>query len=168
MRTLLARALRKAASIVGPASSQINITDDYVKWLCFANAGMYDRGNLYLIDLALSRLRSNAPFLEIGSFCGLSANLITDYKRKHSLTNKLFTCDKWEFEKDDKDSKNIAGSPILFSGYKRVIRDSYLRNVQTFSPDDPPFTIEAFSNEFFDPTPPPMTFWDVLSPSEVR
>jgi Methyltransferase domain len=150
MRTLLARALRKAASIIGPASSQIDITDDYVKWLCFANAGMLDRGNLYLIDYALSRLRSNAPFLEIGSFCGLSANLITHYKRKHGLHNKLFTCDKWEFENDDRDRKNIAGSPVLFSDYKRFAKESYLRNIQTFSSDDLPFTIESFSSEFFD------------------
>src|SRR5438477_11038682 len=150
MRTLLARALRKAASLIGPASSQIDITDDYVKWLCFANAGMLDRGNLYLIDYALSRLRSNAPFLEIGSFCGLSANLIIHYKRKHGLHNKLFTCDKWEFENDDKDRKNIAGSPVLFSDYKRFAKESYLRNIQTFSGDDLPFTIESFSSEFFD------------------
>src|SRR6266700_7742100 len=121
MRTLLARSLRKAASIVGPASSQIDITDTYVTWLCYANAGMFDRGNLYLIDYALSRLRTSAPFLEIGSFCGLSANLITHYKRKHSLTNKLFTCDKWEFENDDKDRKSIAGSPVLFSDYKQFV-----------------------------------------------
>jgi len=93
------RALRKAASKIGPAPSQIDITDDYVK---------LDRGNLYLIDYALSRIRGNAPFLEIGSFCWLSANLITHYKRKHKLTNRPFTCDKWEFENVDKDHKTIS------------------------------------------------------------
>ena len=149
MRTLLAKALRKAAAIIGPKSSQIDITDDYVKWLCFANAGMLDRGNLYLIDYALSHLPSSAPFLEIGSFCGLSANLITHYKRKHGLSNKLFTCDKWEFENVDKDSENIAGSPVLFSDYKLFVRESYLRNINIFSGDDLPFTIEAFSEGFF-------------------
>jgi hypothetical protein len=150
MRTLLARALRKAASIVGPSSSQIDITDEYVKWLCFANAGMLDRGNLYLIDYALARLRSNAPLLEIGSFCGLSTNLITHYKRKHSLTNKLFTCDKWEFERNEYQSQHIAGSHLSFVDYKQFVRDSFLRNARTFSGDDLPYTIEAFSQEFFD------------------
>src|SRR6266478_7589193 len=52
MRTLLARAFRKAAAIVGPPSSQIDVTDSYVTWLCFANAGMLDRGNLYLVTLS--------------------------------------------------------------------------------------------------------------------
>jgi hypothetical protein len=165
MRTLLARALRKTASLIGPASSQIDITDGYVTWICFANAGMLDRGNLYLIDYALSRLRSSSPFLEIGSFCGLSANLITHYKRKHALTNKLFTCDRWEFENNDKDRQNIAGSPILFSDYKRFVKESYLRNIQTFSPDDLPFTIEAFSADFFDLWRNQKTVNDVLGRS---
>jgi hypothetical protein len=165
MRTLVARALRKAASVISPASGQIDITDDYVKWLCFANAGMLDRGNLYLIDYALSRLRSAAPILEIGSFCGLSANLITHYKRKHGLANKLFTCDKWEFENDDKDRANIAGSPVLFSDYQRFVKDSYLRNIKTFSGDDLPFTIEAFSEEFFSLWRDNKTLNDVLDRS---
>src|SRR5262245_61956241 len=135
MRNLLARALRKGASIIGPASTQIDITDDYVKWLCYANAGMLDRGNLYLIDYALRHLSGSAPFLEIGSFCGLSANIITHYKRKHGLANKLFTCDKWEFENLDQLEAAVEGSPLAFSDYKRLVKDSYLRNTKTFSSD---------------------------------
>src|ERR1051326_5368411 len=111
MRRLMARALRKAASAIGPPS-QIDITDDYVKWLCFANAGMLDRGNLYLIDHAIRNLPSGAPILEIGSFCGLSANLLTHYKRKHGKANRLFTCDKWEFENADRDTGHVGGSPV--------------------------------------------------------
>jgi len=113
---------------------------------------MLDRGNLFLVDYALGHLSGNAPFLEIGSFCGLSANLITHYKRKHGLTNKLFTCDKWEWTLDfgEEADNKIAGSPVLFSDYRRFTRDSYLRSIRTFSADDPPFTIEAFSAEFFE------------------
>jgi hypothetical protein len=150
MRTLVARALRKAASIISPASGPIDITDGYVTWLCFANAGMLDRGNLYLMDHAISRLPSAAPILEIGSFCGLSTNLLTHYKRKHSRTNKVITCDKWEFENNNSDKLHIAGSPVTFAEYKRLVRDSFLRNARTFSADDLPFTIELFSGEFFD------------------
>ena len=150
MRTLLAKALRKAASIISPHSGPIDITDDYVKWLCFANAGMFDRGNLYLIDYALSRIRSSSPFLEIGSFCGLSANLIAHYKRKHSLANTLFTCDKWDFERPSSESQHIPGSDVSFVEYRQLVRDSFLRNARAFSSDDLPFTIEVFSQEFFD------------------
>lgn len=120
MRTLLAKALRRIASIIAPVGGQIDITDDYVKWLCFANAGMLDRGNLYLINYALSHLPSSAPLLEIGSFCGLSANVLTHYKRKHGIHNRLVTCDKWEFEIGDKDREHIDGSPVSFAEYRQL------------------------------------------------
>ena len=58
----------------------ISDEDEYVEWLCFANAGMLDRGNLYCFDYAIRNLPSSAPLIEIGSFCGLSTNLITYYK----------------------------------------------------------------------------------------
>ena len=149
IRSLLGRAFLKAAFAVDPPKPQTDVSDDYIKWLCFANAGMLDKGNLYLIDRAMKQLPSTAPILEIGSFCGLSANVLTHFKRKYGLKNRLITCDKWQFENDDKDNKRIAGSPILFSDYKAFVRESYIRNTRMFSPDDLPFTVEATSDEFF-------------------
>jgi hypothetical protein len=135
--------------MLAPNGGQIDITDVYVRWLSYANAGMVDRGNLYLMDYALGRLPSNAPMLEIGSFCGLSTNLLTYYKRKHSLRNPLFTCDKWEFENGDADREYVGGSPVSFAEYANFVRSSFLRNAQTFSREDLPFTIEVLSKEFF-------------------
>jgi hypothetical protein len=96
---LLPRALFKAALIVDPTRESepeiIHIGDEFVTWLCYANAGMLTSGNLYLFDYALRRLPpGNAPILEIGSFCGLSTNLLTYYKLKHGVKNRLITCDK--------------------------------------------------------------------------
>jgi predicted O-methyltransferase YrrM len=110
---------------------------------------MLERGNLYLIDYAISHLPSAAPILEIGTFCGLSTNIITHFKRKHGVSNPLISCDKWEFENVNGRS-NIADSPILFSEYKNFSKNSYIRNIQMFSPDDLPFTFELTANEFFD------------------
>jgi len=149
IRSLLGRAFLKAAFTVDPLKPQTEVSDDYIKWLCFANAGMLDKGNLYLIDLATKQLPSASPILEIGSFCGLSANVLTHFKRKYGLKNRLITCDKWEFPNDDKDSQHIGGSPILFSDYKVFVRESYIRNTRMFSPDNLPFTVEATSDEFF-------------------
>jgi hypothetical protein len=149
MRNLIARAFRKAAFTVEPPEQRMDISDEYVNWLGFANAGMLDRGNLYLMDYAMSRLPSAAPLLEIGSFCGLSTNVLTHYKRKHKLQNKLITCDKWEFENAGRSSDHVGESPILFSNYKAFVRDSFIRNTRMFSADDLPFTIEMTSNEFF-------------------
>ena len=85
-----------------------------INWLCFANAGMLTRGNLHLIDTAMKQLPSAAPILEIGSFCGLSANVLTHYKRKYDVKNRLVTCDKWEFENATKATDHV-GARLSFS-----------------------------------------------------
>lgn len=149
IRNLAARAFRKAAITIEPAEKRLDISDEYVNWLCFANAGMLDRGNLYLMDYAISRLPSAAPILEIGSFCGLSTNVLTHYKRKHKVQNKLITCDKWEFENAGNGSDRVGDSPIQFSGYKTFVRESFLRNTRMFSGEDLPYTMEMTSEEFF-------------------
>jgi hypothetical protein len=149
MRNLTARALKRTARIIsGEPPIPTYITDEFVTWLRYANAGMLEPGNLYLMDYAISRLPSDAPMLEIGSFCGLSTNILTHYKRKHRRTNSLFTCDKWEFE--NRSGSSIGGSSVSFDQYKQFVRDSFLRNIRTFSEHDLPFSIELFSSEFFD------------------
>src|SRR5271169_3784384 len=131
IRNFLGRAFLKAAITVDPPEQHTfsDVSDTYTKWLCVANAGMLDKGNLYLIDLAMKQLPSAAPLLEIGSFCGLSTNVLTHYKRKYGLQNRLVTCDKWEFENADKDNPYVGSSPILFSNYKLFVRESYIRNM---------------------------------------
>lgn len=148
-RRLLSRALLKAALTVDPPNPSVEFTDTYTTWLCFANAGMLDKGNLHLMDLAMKQLPGSAPILEIGSFCGLSTNLLTHFKRKYGLKNRLITCDKWVFENADEQGPHIGTSPVLFSDYKEFVRNSYLRNIRLFSADDLPFTVEATSDEFF-------------------
>jgi hypothetical protein len=151
-RDFFARTFRKATFLLEPPAPpivDISNEDEYVKWLCFANAGMLDRGNLHLIDMAMKQLPSQAPILEIGSFCGLSANMLTHFKRKHGAKNRLVTCDKWEFENAGKGSDHVGSSPVLFSEYRTFVRESFLRNTRLFSGDDLPFTIELASNEFF-------------------
>jgi hypothetical protein len=149
LQRLAGRALRKAARIIDPPQTINLINDEYISWLSYANAGMLERGNVHSIDYAIGHLPSAAPILEIGSFCGLSTNVITHFKRKHGVNNPLLTCDKWEFENVN-GRPNIANSPVLFSDYKTFVRDSYLRNIRIFSQDDLPFTFEMTADEFFD------------------
>lgn len=63
MRNLLSRAFLKTAFTVDPPKPHTEVGDDYLRWLCFANGGMLDKGNLYLIDLAMKQLPSAAPIL---------------------------------------------------------------------------------------------------------
>jgi len=70
------------------------LKDEYLSWLCFANAGMLDAGNIYAMDIAVQNLPSDSPVVEIGSFCGLSANVISYLLRKHGKANNMMSCDR--------------------------------------------------------------------------
>lgn len=128
----------------------IDISDESVNWICFANAGILDRGNLYSFDFALRNLPPDeGAILEIGSFCGLSTNLINHYRMKHGITNRFFNCDKWEFEGAEPGQK-ISGLNIGHSEYKNFVRQTYIRNLQMFSGADLPHTVEMLSDQFFE------------------
>src|SRR5580765_7062676 len=70
----------------------------FVDWLQYANAGMMMEGNIYSFEYAIKNLPSGSPLIEIGSFCGLSTNLINFYLERNGATSLLYTSDKWEFE----------------------------------------------------------------------
>jgi len=149
-RNLIARAFRKAARIIDPAQPVIYVEDEYVTQLCFINAGILERGNLRSFECAISHLPSAAPILESGSYCGLSTNLLAYYKRKHHAISPLITCDKWEFQKPSNSPPTTVGeSSLLYKDLERFARDSYLRNINMFSPDDLPHTFEMTSDDFF-------------------
>jgi predicted O-methyltransferase YrrM len=122
------------------------LQDDYVEWLMLANAGMQHPGNLYLFDLAI-RTAPDAPMLEIGSFCGLSTNIIQYFKRKHSRTVPLFTCDRWIFEGAENPLPPSAS--VSHGDIRDYVMESFERSVHRFNNGDLPFTIEATSDEFF-------------------
>ena len=123
------------------------LNDEYVNWLRFANAGMLNEGNIYALDYAIKRLPSKKPILEIGSFCGLSANLIRHLLEKNNADNPFFTCDKWYFE--GYTESTIGNSSIKFSEYRSFVKDSFLRNCEFFSSGNLPHTIESTSDDFF-------------------
>jgi hypothetical protein len=125
------------------------IKDEYIDWLTFANAGMLHKGNIYAMNLALENLPSAAPVLEIGSFCGLSANVISYLLSRHGKNNVIFNCDRWIFEGAE-NGGNLGKSNISHDKYRDFIKSSYLKNTEFFSSGNMPYTIEKFSAEFFE------------------
>lgn len=128
---------------------QDNVWTEYLSWLSFANAGMLSRGNAHCFDYAIRNLSSSAPIVEIGSFCGLSTNVITYFKEKYRVGNKLITCDKWIFEGAEKGGMLGDSVTIAHADYREFVRETFIRNIRMFSRYDLPYTIEAFSDEFF-------------------
>ncbi len=122
---------------------------EFINWLSFANAGMLDQGNIYCFEYAIEHLPSDNPIVEIGSFCGLSTNVISYYLRKYKKSNKLISSDRWDFEGAEVPNALLDGSNISHQQYKEFVKESYIKNISFFSKENLPFTIEQFSDDFF-------------------
>jgi Methyltransferase domain len=123
--------------------------NDFINWLTFAVAGMLSDGNLYCFEYAIANLPSDSPIIEIGSFCGLSTNLMSYYLRKHNKKNKLITADKWIFEGAELNEKFLDQTNISYKQYSEFVKKEYINNISFFSKENLPFTIEQFSDDFF-------------------
>jgi len=134
------------------------VNEEYLKWLSFANAGMLHPGNIFCFDHAIKNLPSASPIIEIGSFCGLSTNTITFLLKKYKKENKIFSSDKWLYEGYDS-SGNLGNSNISHEEYRHFVKETFKRNVSFFSKNNLPYTIEVFSDEFFE-------LWDRASELE--
>ena len=124
------------------------LDDPHLMWIGFANAGMLNAGNTYCINHVVKNLPTDDPVVEIGSFSGLSTNVIIYFLRKYNRSNKLFSCDKWIFE-EASDQLDIGDGITIHKDYRQFVKENFKRNVSFFSKDSLPYTIEAFSNEFF-------------------
>jgi hypothetical protein len=121
---------------------------EYIDWLAFANAGMLNRGNILCFDYAIRNLPAESTALEIGSFCGLSTNVISHLIERHGKKTRLFTCDEWKFENSE--GPNLPDSSVSREAYRDFCRQSFIRNVNFFSASRTPHTIEKSSDDFFD------------------
>lgn len=109
-------------------------SDEYLNWLRFANAGMLHPGNIYAMKYAIDHLPGDEPVIEIGSFSGLSANVISYFLRKYHRTNKIFCSDKWIFEGSER-GVYLGDSDILHSDYRTYVMENFKRNIDMFSPN---------------------------------
>lgn len=122
---------------------------EYMDWLTYANAGMLARGNAYCIEYAIQNIKSKAPIVEIGAFCGLSTNMITYFKEKYNVKNPLVACDRWIFEGSEHGGMLGDSKTVSHTEYREFVKESFMRNVKMFSRYDVPYSIEMFSDEFF-------------------
>jgi predicted O-methyltransferase YrrM len=122
---------------------------EYMDWLSFVNAGMLWKSNVLCLDYAIENLPEEAPIVEIGSFCGLSTNLITYLKDKHGKKNPLITCDQWSFVGAEQGPMLADSKHISHEAYRQFVKETYIRNIQMFSKGDLPYTIEQLSDDFF-------------------
>jgi len=146
-RGVMIRIMRNITKSFQNSKPLPEIWTGYMSWLTYVNAGMFNRGNAFCFDYAIRNLPSDAPIVEIGSFCGLSTNMITYLKEKYGVKNRLITCDKWVFEGSDQ--VYMGDSKISHAEYRQFVKETFIRNIKMFSRNDLPYTIEMFSDDFF-------------------
>lgn len=136
MRTVY-RKLRKALFLGRDYLTRKTEGDEFLPWLMFANAGMQHPGNLYSMDLAIQGLPSSSSVVEVGSFCGLSTNIISYLLQKYGQPNALVATDPWVFE-NLSSSGVLGGSCITVDEYTDFVRELFRRNVRFFAPRTAP------------------------------
>lgn len=128
-------------------------TDPYLTWMRFAIPGWLASCNIDLMHRCIADLPGgdltgdDMPVIEIGSFSGLSTNVLSHLLRANGRTNPLISVDPWTFE--GAGDGTIGGTAMTFAQYRSFVRDSFLRNAGFFSADALPFHIEADADSFF-------------------
>ena len=122
-------------------------SDEYIDWICSILGGFLTRGNIRGFVYAIRHMPSGGAIVEIGSFLGLSTNIIAYLAIKYQRDNQFFTCDPWAFEGTD---RPVGG---YFHAESKVYRDYaknvFIMNTALFSARKLPYTVEAYSYQFF-------------------
>ena len=141
--------MSKAEMIKKKALDRLFKMDEFIKRIRHASAGAINMGNIWCMDYAIANLPSDAPMVEIGSFCGLSANVMTYLKFKHKVKNALFCIDPWDYN-DGNEQEKLGEHPTLSKKqYSELIQRRFKENVLLFSGYDLPYAFQMASEEFF-------------------
>ena len=133
------------------------LDDDFIKRLksLVIGEGMLHEGNIYLINHAIQSMPANEAVVEIGSYGGLSTNLIAYLLKKHQKNNSFFNCDAWIYEgyQDHKGiiSKTIDGrNDISRSDYSVYMQQAFVNATQFLNSKNLPHSFHLYSDVFFE------------------
>jgi hypothetical protein len=138
-------------------SNHYKLDDDFVKRLrsLVIGEGMLSDNNIKLINYAIQHLPKEGHVVEIGSYGGLSINLIIHLLKKYNKNNLVFNCDPWIYEgfHDHKGqvSEIIDGrNDISRIAYSAYMQTAYKHATAFLSFDRLPHTYPLASDDFFE------------------
>lgn len=131
--------------------------DDFVRRLrsLVIGEGMLHEGNIYLMDYAIRRLPATGNVLEIGSYGGLSTNLLRYLLDRNGQSHRLlFNCDAWIYEGY---YDHLGPAPEHIDGrldvsradYGAYLKQAFLNATRFLSAEHLPHTVQAWSDDFF-------------------
>ncbi len=143
--------------------------DDFILRLGSSVVGeaMMHPGNIYLLDQAIQQMPAGGCILEIGSYGGYSANLLTYLKQKHQRAAVLYCCDAWVYE-GFHDGKGTATEwidgrkDVQRTAYMAYIKGAFMNAAKLFCPHDLPHTIHLDSDTFFEAWTEKKTLKDIF------
>ena len=110
--------------------------------------GWLNDNDIIALEYGIRHIKTQFPAIEIGSFCGLSTNIISYYMRKYNKNNPLFCSDKWTADSWADRIKNLKPE-ITIENYHDFLKESFINNCRMFSRTNLPYAIEEFSDDFF-------------------
>ena len=139
-----------------------NISDFNTNLMSISIPGFLHPGNLYCFDYAINNLPSDSPVVEIGSFSGLSTNIISYYLRLHNRANKVICADPWNIPLESGVSR--CDNPLVISEkqLRNFIKSNFIKSINEFSKNNLPYLVESYSNDFFESWKKGQTVKDVL------
>ena len=116
--------------------------------------GMLHEGNIYLMDYAIKNMPNDGVVFEIGSYAGLSTNVMLHLLNTHNKEHLFIGCDAWIYEglNDSKEviKKHIDGrDDISRTDYETYIRTAFINSINLLHPNRKPFTCHLTSDAFF-------------------
>lgn len=116
--------------------------------------GMLHDGNIYLINYAIENMPEDGIVFEIGSYAGLSTNVILHFLEKHKKNHILVGCDAWVYEgfEDYKYKQAHIDGKVNISRktYTEYIKNAFINAVKLLHPQSKPYTCHLTSDNFFE------------------
>ena len=134
------------------------LSDPFIKRLrsLVIGEGMLKPGNIRLMDMAIQQMPEHGSVIEIGSYGGLSANLLIYLMDKHGRNHPFFTCDAWIYEGytdhvKDKPETHIDGRPdVARSAYAAYMKQVFIQATTLLSSHRLPYSFHMHSDTFFE------------------
>lgn len=156
-RRVIGASLRQIARLIDPHKPMDKCVagTGHIDFIRMAVPGLLVNGNIEAFDYAFQRLPSDNPILEIGTFAGLSACVISYLLHRHGRTNSLICVDPWEWEGMTDEDEMLPG--ISHRDYMLHIRQQWLMHTIALCKKRPiPFAEK--SDDFFDWLKKPISF----------